>query len=527
MTRTPDQISYNMAQIRASGSEIERLLGNALWSLGLRYRKQYRALPGKPDFVLVKHRIAIFCDSSFWHGRNWAVAQQAIKVRREFWIPKIEATISRDREVTKRLRKQGWRVVRFWDSQIKRSPEACAVKVLRLLNKKVNIGKPKMLAVDFFCGAGGMTCGLIQAGFKVVAGVDKEPLCASTYSGNNENSDGTRPKYLCLDLFPTGKEHPNGQQDEVIAQLEEMIAANSAKKRPLPLVFAICAPCQPFTKITRIEMSDKGKFKRGNDANLLLTMIPIIRHFRPDAIICENVEGIFANNPDSVLGRFKDLLEMPELNYSFDAAVIDASKFGVPQRRRRTIGLAFDRNKYAVNPNIPTEDALASKKLRAMDFIGHLPAIAAGEVDPKDPNHRARSLNELNLKRISCAPPGESNRYLFNTPYGDLSLRCHRALRDRTGQVSFSDTYTRMRADDLAPTITTKCISITNGRFGHYDPEQQRGITPREATLLQTFPQNYVFEPSVNLQFTATLIGNAVPPMLAKFFGRFIAESLK
>ena len=92
--------------------------------------------------------------------------------------------------------------------------------------------------------------------------------------------------------------------------------------------------------------------------------------------------------------------------------------------------------------------------------------------------------------------------------------------------MSFTDTYTRMCGDDVGPTITTKFISITNGRFGHFDTKQNRALSPREAAILQTFPQKYVFYPEENLEFTATLIGNSVPPRLAKFFGRYILKQL-
>ena len=84
-----------------------------------------------------------------------------------------------------------------------------------------------------------------------------------------------------------------------------------------------------------------------------------------------------------------------------------------------------------------------------------------------------------------------------------------------------------MKGDDLAPTITTKCMSITNGRFGHYDVKQNRAITPREAALLQTFPQNYVFHPEHQLEFASRLIGNAVPPLLANYFGRYLRDRLE
>jgi DNA (cytosine-5)-methyltransferase 1 len=383
--------------------------------------------------------------------------------------------------------------------------------------------KQKIIAVDFFCGAGGMTCGLIQAGIEVIAGVDREARCETTFR-QNINPDGSRPAFLCLDVFEKSDAYPQGQRHAILEQLNDLIAKHTRKGVRPKLIFAICAPCQPFTKITQIEMSERGKFKRSNDANLLSSMIPLIEMMRPDALICENVEGIFGNDEKSVLNIFKGQLEALQPAYSFAARVIDASRFGVPQRRKRTIGLAFDTAKYGSDVVVPSEDPKSDVKLRVSDFIGHLPSIAAGEAHDSIPNHRARALNELNLKRISCALPGESNSYLASTRYGDLSLKCHQDLKARSGQASFSDTYTRMRPDDVAPTITTKCVSITNGRFGHYDTTQHRGLTPREAALLQTFPVDYVFYPEDNLQFAATLIGNAVPPRLGKFFGNYVSD---
>jgi DNA (cytosine-5)-methyltransferase 1 len=258
--------------------------------------------------------------------------------------------------------------------------------------------------------------------------------------------------------------------------------------------------------------------------NLLLTTTKLIADFRPDAIVCENVEGITESGTDSVLGMFKRSLR--RLGYTFDARIINAAKFGIPQNRRRTIGIGYHKRRYGIVAEVPEIDASMKAKVTVAETIGHLPGIAAGEVHPDIPNHRARGLSQLNLKRISCAPPGANNGYLESTPYGDLSLRCHQRIAAKWGEVSFSDTYTRMRGDDVAPTITTKFISITNGRFGHYDTQQNRALTPREAALLQTFDERYIFFPEDNLEFTATLIGNAVPPRLAEFFGIQIAETI-
>ena len=383
----------------------------------------------------------------------------------------------------------------------------------------------RLVAIDFFCGAGGMTNGLIQAGLHVIAGVDNEPLCASTYN-QNKNTDGSTPEFICNDIFPKSQKRPNGEQHIIEERIENLLRNYRRDKRyrKLKLIFAICAPCQPFTKITKIQLSSSGQYKRDNDSDLLLTTINLIKRFRPAAIICENVEGI-SEGKNSVLQAFRRRLA--HAGYSFDANIINAADYGVPQNRKRTIGLAFDKSVYSGQFEVLTKNPSLRKYVSVRKTIGKLPPIAAGESHAKIPNHRARNLGELNLKRISCAPPGLSNRYLIDTPYGDLSLACHQRIEKKTGERSFSDTYTRMHGDEPAPTITTKFISISNGRFGHYDTRQNRAITPREAALLQTFPRNYVFYPEDNLEFTATLIGNAVPPKLAKFFGEYIAQTLE
>jgi DNA mismatch endonuclease (patch repair protein) len=131
MPERPEHTFRKMSRIRASGSQIERHLGRALWRAGLRYRKQY-PVPGRPDFALVSFRIAIFCDSNFWHGYRWgAVVKSTFKRNRRFWILKIEANRQRDRRINRKLRRLGWIVLRFWEGQIKDSPEACVSAVLR------------------------------------------------------------------------------------------------------------------------------------------------------------------------------------------------------------------------------------------------------------------------------------------------------------------------------------------------------------------------------------------------------------
>jgi len=141
--RSKEQISFNMSRVRSSGSQIEQKLGRALWADGIRYRKQYKKLIGRPDFVVVKARIAIFCDSSFWHGRDWIVAKDAIKSNKEFWISKIERNIVRDNQVNVALTQLGWKVFRFWDKDIQADAAKCASVVLDAINGRLNGGEHK------------------------------------------------------------------------------------------------------------------------------------------------------------------------------------------------------------------------------------------------------------------------------------------------------------------------------------------------------------------------------------------------
>lgn len=123
---TPEQRRKNMQAVKNKNSKIEILLREELWSRGLRYRKNSTKILGKPDIVFIGKKIAVFCDSEFWHGYDWEHKKDEIKTRREFWIPKIERNMQRDVEVTQGLEEQGWTVLRFWGKDIKRDVKSCA-----------------------------------------------------------------------------------------------------------------------------------------------------------------------------------------------------------------------------------------------------------------------------------------------------------------------------------------------------------------------------------------------------------------
>lgn len=133
---TPEQRRKNMQAIRSKDTAIELMLRKALWKRGVRYRKNYKKLIGKPDIAITKYKIAVFCDSDYWHGYDWEHRNQRIKSNREYWIPKIERNMARDREVTAALQEEGWTVIRFWEWQIKKHLDECVEEVLRAIDAR-------------------------------------------------------------------------------------------------------------------------------------------------------------------------------------------------------------------------------------------------------------------------------------------------------------------------------------------------------------------------------------------------------
>ena len=133
---TPEQRRRNMQAIRSKDTTIELRLRKALWERGVRYRKNYKVLIGKPDIAITKYKIAVFCDSDYWHGYDWENRNQRIKSNRDYWIPKIERNMERDREVSEALQKAGWIVLRFWEWQIRKHLNECVDAVLQAIDDK-------------------------------------------------------------------------------------------------------------------------------------------------------------------------------------------------------------------------------------------------------------------------------------------------------------------------------------------------------------------------------------------------------
>lgn len=133
---TPEQRRRNMQAIRSKDTTIELRLRKALWERGVRYRKNYKKLIGKPDIAITKYKIAVFCDSDYWHGYDWENRNQRIKSNRDYWVPKIERNMERDRKVTEALQTEGWLVLRFWEWQIRKHLDECVEAILQAIESR-------------------------------------------------------------------------------------------------------------------------------------------------------------------------------------------------------------------------------------------------------------------------------------------------------------------------------------------------------------------------------------------------------
>ena len=136
--KTKEQITYNMKMVRNKDSKIELKLRNALWEKGYRYRKNVKSVYGHPDIAFIGKKIAVFCDSEFWHGYDWENRKHDFKSNQDFWIPKIERNIKRDNEVTEELRLSGWTVIRFWGKDITKRLNYCIDMIMKAIQEKHN-----------------------------------------------------------------------------------------------------------------------------------------------------------------------------------------------------------------------------------------------------------------------------------------------------------------------------------------------------------------------------------------------------
>lgn len=344
-------------------------------------------------------------------------------------------------------------------------------------DRKRNNNNTRISCVDLFCGAGGLTHGLIQGGIDVKAGIDLDSSCKYPYEANNGDA-----VFIEEDIT-------NMSSQEV----ERLFERNSIR------MLAGCAPCQPFSTYARRYDSE-----RDDKWALLDEFKRLVVDVRPDVVTMENVPSILQHR---VFKRFVKTLQ--KLQYAVWYDVVECTSYGVPQTRKRTVLLASRLGQISLIE--PTH-----KKPRTVkQAIGRLKPIRAGESGKIDKMHAASELSSLNLARIKASKPGGTWRDWPKRLVAD----CHRQKSGNT----YPSVYGRMEWGKPAPTLTTQCYGYGNGRFGH--PEQHRAISLREAAILQGFPRQYKFVPPgepIEFRTIGRLVGNAVPVDL----GRAIALSV-
>ncbi len=350
---------------------------------------------------------------------------------------------------------------------------------MKLRDKKETLQKPKkagLTAVDIFSGGGALTLGLKRAGFNVIGAVEVEPHAFSTYKAN----------------------HPDVQafkQDIRTIKGESLLKLSSSGRIDL---LAGCPPCQGFSNLTT-------KYKRPDPRNELINeMGRLIKEIKPEAVMMENVPGLAKKGKD----LFDDLLKlMLSLGYIFEYKILQVADYGVPQSRRRLVLLAG--KGFPIDFPSPTHSRVESKNRKQWITVGSVikdmpEPITLNESrkrgGPQGFNwHIVRNMSPENQKRLLKTKPGKSRTSIPN----HLRPKCHKNLNS-----GFTNVYGRMSWDNVSPTITGGCTTLSKGRFGH--PEKNRTISVREAALLQTIPIDYIID-TPYMDYACDIIGNALP----------------
>lgn len=345
---------------------------------------------------------------------------------------------------------------------------------------------PNVSGVDLFCGVGGLTHGLLKAGIKIRAGVDLDTSCKFAYEVNN------KAEFIGSDI--------------------SKITAESLKKywkHGEVKILVGCAPCQPFSTHSN-KLNDEIK-EKGNKWNLLNEFIRLVRETSPDIVSMENVTNL---SNKQVFQNF--VLQLEKLKYKVKYQNVYCPDYGIPQKRRRLVLLASRFGEIKLIP--ATHPKERYKTVR--DAISHLEPIESGQICEKDKLHFTTKLTDINLRRIRASIPNGTWEDWDKT----LLLNCHRKESGKT----YKSVYGRMSWDEPSPTITTQFYNYGTGRFGH--PEQDRALTIREASILQSFPPKYRFVDNIqeiHITRLGTHIGNAVPVNLGLAIGKSILKHLR
>jgi len=322
-------------------------------------------------------------------------------------------------------------------------------------------------SIDLFAGIGGLSQGLKDAGFSIVASVEVNKDAVKGYELNHKEAK----------VFDDDIKEIN--TDEIKVML---------KGEPLHLL-AGCPPCQGFSSIRRLNRTASVRDKRNS---LVLEYLRFVKELKPLTIMMENVPGLINYY------LFKEVIkELGKLGYNPDVKIVNVKDYGVPQRRKRMVMVGSLIGNLKVSK-------IAVPKVTVREAIGNLPSLE----NSNDPAHKVAAKHTPRImEMISHIPKDGGSRKDLPEEY---ILECH-----KKENVGFNDVYGRLKWDDFSSTITGGCLNPSKGRFLH--PEEDRCITAREAALLQTFPGDYKFPQNVSKTALALMIGNALPPKFSYY----------
>lgn len=363
---------------------------------------------------------------------------------------------------------------------------ACAPHLPRTTTMPKQGGKRADLptVIDLFSGAGGLSAGFHQEGFRVVACVENNRDAVATYRESMVRRKSPQTTILETDI----------RSPDVLQRLRDTLQGGTLD------VLVGGPPCQDFSPA---RLKSKKCTER---VSLVSDYLRVLADLRPRVFLFENVPGLLRADEGAHWATIRR--KLGRLRYSVVHKVLNAEDFGVPQRRSRLFVMGWLEGTHSAYA-FPTPDG---PRVTVREAISHLKPLRAGSGDHNDPNHRARAHSAEIVEYMRQIPPGGSWR----------NCREYRVLTCHLRHTGHYDVYGRINYDAIGPTITGGCTNPSRGRFIH--PTQNRGLTVREAALLQTFPEDWRF--SGGIESASQQVGNAVPVKLGAALARSVRSAL-
>jgi DNA (cytosine-5)-methyltransferase 1 len=512
---TKEQRRKNMQAIKSKNSRIERILSNEIWKRGYRYRKNYSRILGKPDICFPSLKIAVFCDSEFWHGKEWNKNKKSIKTNKKFWVTKIENNIERDKKVTQNLINEGWTVIRLWGSKIKQKPKECGdiiektilekKKMIKYseIKKRYNIDRLEKIKKDTngFDSLALLTHRLqnidLENNLNIYKGmrkyIDKKENMQIPEENNCSGIKWDIPfppvknyKFTFIDLFAGiggfriafqnlgGRCVFSSEIDKYCKITYENnfgevpfgdIKKINEKDIPAHDILLAGFPCQAFSIAGK-----KGGFE-DTRGTLFFDIARIIKAKKPKAFFLENVKGLTHHNRGKTLNTILNVLRN-DLNYYVpDPEILNAKNFGVPQNRERIFIIGFRKDLRIDMFEYPK---YLKKEKKLKDIIEKKPVSVKYYLSQ-------RYLDTLKEHKERHVKKG--NGFGFE-------IRDHNGIANAIvigGMGKERNLLKDNRLKDLTPVTKIK---------GEVNKEGIRRMTPREWARLQGYPEKFIIKVS-------------------------------